>query len=133
MMNKVLAVMKYHPEYCNKETKIGELMYVLKKYNYQEIYILNSEHRPIGIINKDDIHLEEMAKKIDPFDMSAEKLMTNITVVINKNSTLLECQKLMDKNQLDVLPVVDENGQYLGVVKKEDLLKGIASDLHYIY
>ena len=132
-MNQVLTIMKYHQEFCNKETKVGELLYILKKYNFEEIYILNSDHKPIGIIHKDDIHLEELAKLNDPFDVNAEKLMKPISLVIKKDSTLLECQNLMEKNRLEVLPVVDENGQYLGVVKKRDLLKEIAPDLQYIY
>lgn len=132
-MSLVSAAMKYHPEFCNTETRISDLMYILKKYNYHEVYILDSENRPIGVINERDINNEILAKSLHPFDVKAKDLMTNISTVVSQNSTLAECQLLMEANHLTVLPVVDEKGHYLGVVNKKDFFSDIDPDLQYIY
>jgi CBS domain-containing protein len=120
-MKQVSEVMKTHLEFCNPETRVPDLKYIFKKYNYDEIVIVGSDRHPLGIVTEKDVSDEELENISHPFDVKAGKIMTSIPAMIKSIATTDECLKMMESNQLRVLPVVDENGQCLGVVRREDL------------
>ncbi|MBC7537381.1 MAG: CBS domain-containing protein [Bacteriovorax sp.] len=121
-MSLVSEVMKQHSEFCNSETRVPDLKYILKKYDYDELVIEDSTRHPIGIVNKESVSDDALKNTPHAFDVRAGKLMTSISVTVRKDATTEECLKLMDANHVTVLPVVDEEGHCLGVVKKIDLI-----------
>jgi predicted transcriptional regulator len=122
-MNQVSEVMKKHEEFCNIETRAPELLYIFKKYNYEDVVIVDLDHHPIGIVNKETVSDEAMKNILHPFNVKAGKLMSSIKASLEMDLSIDESLKIMEKNHLTIAPVVDKNGQCLGVVKKEDLIK----------
>ncbi|MDD4974548.1 MAG: CBS domain-containing protein [Bacteriovorax sp.] len=121
-MSQVSEVMKTHLEFCNPETRVPDLKYIIKKYDYDEVVIEDSDRHPLGIVNGEAVSDEALKNKLHPFDVRAGNLMTRISVNVRKDASIEECLKLMDSNQITVMPVVDEQGHCLGVVKKKDLI-----------
>ena len=121
-MNQVSEVMIQHPEFCNTETRVPDIKYIIKKYNYDEIVIVDNKHYPIGIVKAQAVSDDAMKNILHPFDVKAEKLMNRVSVTVKKDASLSECLQLMERNHMTVLPVIDNEGHCLGVVKKEDLL-----------
>ena len=124
-MGQVNEIMIRHPEICNAETRVPDMKYIMKKYNFDEIIIVNSKQFPIGIVNSKSISDEAMKNILHPFDVKAENVMNRIAVTVSKNSSDLDGLKLMEENHLSILPVIDNDGHCLGLVKKDDLLKEI--------
>ena len=124
-MGQVNEIMISHPEFCNTETRVPDMKYIMKKYNFDDIIIVNSKQFPIGIVNSKSISDEAMKNIIHPFDVKAENVMNRISVTISKNLSDLDSLKLMEANHLLILPVIDNDGHCLGLVNKDDLLKKI--------
>jgi predicted transcriptional regulator len=122
-MNLVSEVMKRHEEFCNIETRAPELLYIFKKYNYDDVVIVDLDHHPIGIVNKETVSDEALKDILHPFNLKAEKLMSSVKMTLGMELSIDESLKIMEKNNLNIAPVVDNHGQCLGVVKKEDLIK----------
>jgi CBS domain-containing protein len=121
-MSQVSEVMKTHLEFCNPETRVPDLKYILKKYDYDEVVIEDANSHPLGIVKGETVSDEALKNTLHPFDVRAGNLMLSIPVNVRKDASVEECLKLMDSNQLTVMPVVDEQGHCLGVVKKNDLI-----------
>lgn len=120
-MTQVSEVMIQHPEFCNLETRVPDLLYIFKKYNYDEIVIVDSESHPLGIVKMADVSDDALKTALHSFDVKAREVMMKTAAPVVKSESLEQCLKLMENNHVSLLPVVDEKGHCLGVVKKEDL------------
>ena len=122
-MKKVSDVMHSNPEFCTLATRVPDIKYLMKKYAYNEMTVVNTEHLPVGLISLNSLADEVLEDYLHPFDLKAEELMKPLAFVINTESPLDECLKIMEKNNLTMLPVVDQLGHYSGIIKKDDILK----------
>ncbi|MDQ7031294.1 MAG: DUF190 domain-containing protein [Desulfonauticus sp.] len=69
--------------------------------------------------NKD---ISNVIKKEIPQDIRVEEVMTKEVVTIGPQSTINECTKILHKNKIKRLPVVDEENKLVGVISKTDIL-----------
>ena len=122
-MGQVKEIMKVHSEFCNIETRVPDIKYIIKKYNFEEIVIVDSDRHPLGIVKADSVSDEAMKNIVHPFDGKAGNLMKSISITVSINEQLEECLNLMEVKHLSVIPVTDEEGHCVGIVKKEDLIK----------
>lgn len=72
---------------------------------------------PIGSMK----HLEREIEKIAATKVS--QAMTKDPVTVNKNTTIEDAAMLMVEKKFHTLPVVDEDGNLIGIVGKQDILK----------
>jgi CBS domain-containing protein len=121
-MKTAVEIMHKNPEFCTLETRIPDIKYLMKKYDYHEMAVVNSEHVPVGIITSESVSDDALEEFIHPFDLRAMDRMKSVVVVKNETS-LNECLELMELNHIISIPVVNELGRYCGIVKKEDILK----------
>lgn len=122
-MNLVNEVMKQHSEFCNLETRVPDLKYIFKKYNYDEVVIVDDERHPLGIVKSDSLTDDALKNILHPFDIKAQKIMIKIPISVKNTATVEDCLKLMKENHISLLPVTDDFGHTLGIVKEGDLLK----------
>ncbi len=61
---------------------------------------------------------------------TAEEFMTHNPVTVRPETALLDALHLLLKHRIKRLPVVDEAGQLVGLVGREDVLAALAADLH---
>lgn len=121
-MNRVSEVMKEHSGFCSTEARVAEIKFLMQKYDYKEMPVLNAEHVPVGLINFDAVSDFALDYLDQPFYLKAEELMKHITVSVKKETTIGECLRVMEANHLTIIPVVDEEEHYCGVVKKTDII-----------
>ena len=76
---------------------------------------------------------ESMKNIIHPYDVKAKDIMKRMAVSIKKDQTIEECLEVMENNHLEAIPVVDEFGHSLGLIKKMDIFPEIENKLEYIY
>lgn len=122
-MNRVAEVMHENPEFCTLETRVPDIKYLMKKYDYKEMAVVNSEHVPVGVVTLDSVSDEALEDYVHPFDLKASERMKAINVSVKKETSLEECVNLMESYHLSSLPVVDEDGHYCGIIKKSDIFK----------
>ncbi len=124
-MNMVNEIMNHDPMFCTPETRIAEIKHLLKKYDYEEILVVDNEKEkhPIGFVSMDDVSAPSIEESAIPSDMSAIECMRGMPAVIYENSTFEECLNVMRANHMNRIPVVDLNGHISGMVEKADLTR----------
>lgn len=123
-MNQAGEVMRRNVEFCVPETRAPDMKYLMKRYNYDDLLVVDNmqEKHLIGVVHESAISDETLKNVIHPFDITAKSCMEKIPATVTRTSSIDECLKLMEKSHMSLLPVVDNDGQCCGIVKKEDLL-----------
>lgn len=124
-METVSSVMNQEAMFCTTDTRIAEIKYLLKKYDYDEIIVLDSleTKHPVGLVGMEDMSTHDVEDSDIPSDISARECMRAIPAVVEQNSTLDECMNIMRANHLESIPVVDLNGHFTGILDREEVVK----------
>ncbi|MFD9124606.1 CBS domain-containing protein [Kitasatospora sp. NPDC059571] len=121
------------------DTGFKEIARLLADYDIGSVPVLDDEGRPIGLVSDADLLLNEAAQE-DPAGLlitaqlspgerfrsratTAEGLMTGPAVCARPEWTVVEAARLMQREHLKRLPVVDEAGRLVGIVSRGDLLR----------
>jgi CBS domain-containing protein len=119
----VSEVMNNEAIFCTADMRVSEIKYLLKKYDYDEIVVIDSEEErhPIGVISLADMDTEEVESMDIPSDASAVDCMRIIPAVIYQTTSLEESLNVMRSNAMEHLAVVDLNGHITGVLDKKSV------------
>lgn len=71
---------------------------------------------------KDFINLEGLEK------IKVEEIMSSPPITINQNEKITDASDLMIKHKIDRLIVVDDNNKTVGIVTREDVVKGLTAE-----
>ncbi|MBI5914409.1 MAG: CBS domain-containing protein [Bacteroidetes bacterium] len=91
----------------------------MENFNVRHLPIVN-EHQLLGVISEDDILIHKTNEPIGSFQLSL------IKAFVKKSDHIYEVMRLLAEHQLTVIPVVDDNGDYMGMVSLEDVLNYFA-------
>lgn len=83
---------------------------------------VTDEGRLVGIISEEDIFNHKLYDPIGGYDFS---MLRRFSVVEDEH--LLEIMRIMGENRLTVVPVMDVEEKYLGLIAQNDLLQVFAS------
>lgn len=75
-------------------------------------------------VNTADFETME-GKASEVFRLPAEKIMSKDPVTVSPNTPLLRAQSLMFVHKVGRLPVIDENGNLVGILSKGDIFRSI--------
>jgi CBS domain-containing protein len=125
-MTQVGDVMIRDQAYCTTETRIAEIKYLMKKYDYEEILVVDTVigKKPVGVISEADMEAEFIGISEIPSDVSAAECMRPVPAVINEESSLEECLTAMEESHMSHLPVIDGVGHYIGHITKRNIIIG---------
>ena len=84
-------------------------------FHVKHLPIVNNEQL-LGMISEEDILDKDMSEAIGSYRLNMLKPYAN------QNDHLFEVMKLMAENKLTVIPVVDRDEKYLGLITQEDLI-----------
>jgi len=122
------------PVVFNENMKIAELLEHKrrKRLNFAGFPIINNENKLVGIISSRDI------KFISDYSMTIKNVMTEKPIVGTADTTINEAFDIMRKHRIGKLPIVDHNGELLGLYSyqdvralKENLNPGYNRDKHH--
>lgn len=101
---------------CTPVTKIEDSKTIMEKYECSHIPVVNSleERKIIGTISISDLFAD--GKKV-------VECMSKDLKVVEEDSTVDECLKVMILNNLEQVTVIDKQGHFCGVVTEKILLK----------
>lgn len=84
--------------------------------------------KPIGIVTEKDILYKVVSKNRIPSEVKVEEIMSTPLITIRPTTSLREAADIMRKRGIRRLPVVDNNGNLIGIVTDNDILS-VAIDL----
>jgi len=108
------------PISLSPEKSVGEAIELMAKYHISGIPIVNKEKKLVGILTNRDIRfLEEKDKRLKIAEiMTKENLIT-----APLGTTLEEAKKILHKNRIEKLPIVNKNFILKGLITIKDIEK----------
>ncbi len=108
-----------NPYTLKKENTLKEAKDFMKSYNINALIIVNKENVVEGILTSRDLVFEEnFDKKISEAMTSKDELITATNGI-----SLNEAKKILHKNRIEKLPLVDSNFKLKGLITSSDIKK----------
>jgi CBS domain-containing protein len=127
----VKDIMTENPTCCTADTNLQEVAKMMLDSDCGAIPVVesNNHKRPIGVVTDRDITVRTVAKGDNPLNMTAKSVMTKNVVTATPDMSVEDCVDLMEEHQVRRIPVVDENGNCIGMVAQADVaVRGDESD-----
>lgn len=103
-----------------KTSDTGEFaLGAMNDYNVNHFPIVNNEQL-LGLISNQDIMDSDISEAIGSYSLALTK------AYVQDDEHLYEVMRLLSEHQLTIIPVVDEDQNYVGVVTQSDLIKFFA-------
>lgn len=96
-----------------------ESLAAMEDFNVRHLPIVNNKQL-LGLISEEDILAHNVEEPIGSYELSL------IKPYVKKEDHLYEVMRLLAEHQLTVIPVIDEEGNYMGMVSLEDVLNFFA-------
>lgn len=96
-----------------------EALAVMEDFNVRHLPIVNNRSL-LGLISEDDVLIHNINEPIGSYELSLTK------AYVKETDHLYEVMRLLAEHQLTVIPVMDDDGEYLGMVSLEDVLNYFA-------
>lgn len=126
MMSRVRKIMLADAPTLKKEAKIEDAAELLSRTENGCIVIVKDK-RPVGIVTELDFVRRISSGKIN-FKEPISKIMTSPAVCMTPDVKLDEALKMIDTKRFRKYPVV-ENGQLVGLVTKNDVVRAISDNV----
>ena len=122
---KASEIMVKNPLFVTPDEKISktELLMLRKKIGGFLVVKSQKNHQLIGITTQRDIRLDRFAMRLESPNMTVKDLMTSEPFVVKSNEVVKNILKLMFKENIQRLPVVNENGNLIGFNIQNQILR----------
>ena len=110
------------------DTSLLEVAQLMSDRRVGSVVVIE-DHHPVGILTDRDIVVKVVAVGKDPKVTRAGAVMTPNPALVNVNDDPLDATRIMRDRGLRRLPVVDENGNLLGMVTLDDVLGLMGAEL----
>ncbi|AZR72323.1 hypothetical protein BBF96_02290 [Anoxybacter fermentans] len=100
------------------DATIRQVEEIMLRYGHSGLVIMDEDGIK-GIFSRRDL---DKVKKHNLSDVPVKGYMTRKVVTVSPNAPISQVQKLMVTHDIGRLPVVDENGELLGIITRTDLL-----------
>lgn len=117
----VRDMMQTYPAVINRRATIDEARRVMLD-NRQSRLVVMEEGRIVGIVTDSDLFKAPHAEAL------VETVMTPTVVQVHEHQIIREAGRLLLENDIDGLPVVNHEGQLVGLLTSRDILKGYLRD-----
>ena len=123
MQHNVKAWMVNLLVFIDPQASVLEALNLMRRRYIHSILVHKSETNPeYGIITSTDICDRIIAEQRNPAKTKVAEIMHSPIITISQDEDLIECVKLMKKNNIHHMPVVDGAGELVGFISATDFL-----------
>lgn len=122
LMGRIIQHIKQaHPKFdtplvVTADATLRDVQGIIRKRAHGMVVVVDEVHRPVGLIALADLrHQDQYAQ--------AKSVMSRRLVTITQDATNEEAYLLMEQERVKATPVVDEQGQLIGLLTKEDAVR----------
>ena len=128
-MKVVDLVHSRHEVYSIREdATVHDVARYLREQKVRSVGVLDADGRLVGVVSQSDISNKVAAENKCPTWLRVSEIMTRELLTVTPDESLDDCLRLMEKNGVYHLLVVEESGKFRGMISVTDLLQVIASD-----
>lgn len=106
------------PVTLKKKNTVGDAQKTMREYSIGGIPIIDDAGKLIGIVTNRDLRFEKDLKRPLLEVMTSENLVT-----VAQGTSLKEAELILQKNKIEKLPVVSDDGKLLGLITFRDITK----------
>ena len=120
---KARDAMTPNPVCCLATDSAQTVAGLIRKHNVGSIPVVtdHESRRLIGIITDRDLCCSVVANGVNAGSTPIEKFISRSPASCREDENLDRCERLMQERQVRRVPIVDENGQVIGIVSQADL------------
>jgi len=111
-----------------EEMSVHEAARYLRERQVRSAGVTHAAGKVVGVVSQSDISDQVAAENKCPAWMKVSEIMTRELITVAPEATLEECLRLMEKNGVYHLLVVDEDETFRGMLSVSDLLRVMVSD-----
>ena len=119
--------------FTTRETTVATAARLMRHHHVGTLVVveeMNGGRRvPVGIVTDRDVVVEVMATGLDPNTITVGDIMGQELVTARESEGVLETMQIMRYKGVRRLPIVDKDGQLVGIVSFDDLLEVLAEQL----
>ena len=106
------------PITLTKDAKVLDALNLMKEYSIGGIPIVDKKQSLIGIVTNRDLRFENEMEK------SISKVMTSHNLITGtRDLTLKQAEKILQRNKIEKLPIVDSTEKLIGLITFRDIQK----------
>ena len=117
----IRSVMTANPATCGRDATLQEVAQLMKQNDCGQIPVVDEGNKPVGVITDRDIAVRAVAEGTDTRNATAADYMTAPVATVRDNSSIDDCYRLMEQNQIRRVVVVDQQGNVAGIVAQADI------------
>ncbi|HEX8844714.1 MAG TPA: CBS domain-containing protein [Pyrinomonadaceae bacterium] len=120
---KCSEIMTKDPVCCLPTDTVDKAAQLMKTENVGPIPVVKDQQskRLVGIVTDRDLALKVVAEARDAKTTTVEEVMTTGVVACRADDDLQKAINAMEENQVRRIPVVDDNGQIIGIIAQADI------------
>jgi CBS domain-containing protein len=120
---KVKDLMSKEPELATPEMNLTKIAKMMAEQNVGSIPVVESKEslKVVGMATDRDITTRAVAEGKDPLQMTAREVMSTPVVTVKQDDDIKDVARLMEKNMVRRVPVLDEEGFVCGMVAQADI------------
>jgi len=124
---RVENYMSHAPITLRDDTVYWEAFDIMREKNLHHIPVINKNDAVIGIITRRDLQISSQHFREAPVEVS--EVMHSPVVTISPDDFLSEAARKMIDSRIGGLPVVDANGDMVGILTETDLHQALIDQL----
>jgi CBS domain-containing protein len=111
------------PACCVPTDSVARVAKIMKTENVGSIPVCESRksRRLIGIVTDRDLALHVVAEERDPTSALVQDVMTREPITCSPQDDLQKALHAMQSHQVRRIPVLDQNGQLVGIIAQADI------------
>ena len=110
------------------DTTVHDAARYLREKEVRAVGVRDKAGKLVGVVSHSDVSDKVAAENKPPAWMRVSEIMSTNLIVVPPATELDECRLLMEKHRIFHLLIVDEKGEYRGMVSVTDLLKVMIAD-----
>lgn len=109
--------------FIDPEATVSEALALMRRRYINSLIVKKSETNPdYGILTSTDISDKIIAKEQNPSKVYVKELMSSPVISVNQNVILKDCAMMMHEHDIHHLPVIDDDGNVIGMISSTDFL-----------
>ena len=124
---RVENYMSHAPVTVRDDTDYWKASEIMQEKDLHHIPVINENEKVVGILTLRDLKIAAM--HFGEAHVEVSEVMHSPVVTVAPGEPLAEAARQMVDNRIGGLPVLDDNGQIVGILTETDLLRALIDQL----
>ena len=118
----VQALMNSNVKYAGTDASVADVITVMEKNDCGAVPIINAQNKVVGMITDRDICLALGRRPLPAAEIPVAEVMSRRVYACGPDEEVLAALQTMENKKVRRLPVIDGNGQLVGILSMDDIV-----------